>query len=295
MLERPVFILLRALRNMRQNPVLCGAAIGTVAVSLTIVAFFSLMVLNIQDLTRHWSREIQVVIYLDRVPEENQLRGWIDQIRGRPEVEGVTFVSRGAAFERFRGRLQQDADLLDGLGPDFLPGSLEIALTEHHRNRQGVEALAAALKRSPQFSDLRYGQDWLERFESFLRLVKAGGLLLGGFLFFATLFIVANTIKLTLYARRDELEVMALVGATPLFIQFPFLVEGALQGAAGGLLAIGGAYALHQLLLRQGLEAVLLAAGTHFLPPLYLAAIVALGTLLGFFGSLLSLRRFTRI
>ncbi len=298
MFERPVYMLRRALRNMRQSPMLCSAAIGTVTVSLVILAFFALIVLNVQQLTSHWSREIQVTAYLDQVPDDATLQQWMGEIRHRPEVAGVAFVSRRQALERFRQRLKGDADLLDGLDPEVLPASLEITLTEASRSRQGVEAVVAALKQNPHLSDLRYGQDWLERFEAFLGLLRLAGAVLGGFLLFAALFIVSNTIKLTLYARRDELEVMALVGATPLFIKLPFLLEGAIQGVFGGALALGGAFLLYRLFLQQGLQSVLLLSGlggVHFLPPGYQLALLAAGALLGLFGSLLSLRKLVRI
>lgn len=296
--ESPLYMVRRALRNMRQSPMLCAAAVGTMTVSLLLVAFFALIVLNVQRLTTEWSREIQVLVYLDQVPEERQLQSWIGDLRQRPEVEDVAFVSRREAFERFRQRLQQDADLLDGLDPEFLPASLEISLVEEHRSQAGVEALVGALKKNPDFGDLRYGQDWLERFESFLRLLKVAGAFLGAFLLFAALFIVANTIKLTLYARRDELEVMALVGATPLFIKAPFLLEGALQGALGGALALGSAYLVFHLSLQEGLQAILLTsglAGITFLPLSWQLLLLAAGVFLGTFGSLLALRRLVRI
>lgn len=288
----------RALRNMRQSPFLCGAAVGTVAVSLTILAFFALVVLNVQKLTAHWSKEVQVVAYLDELPREGQLQGWMADIRSQPEVAGVTFVSRQEAFQRFKKRLARDADLLDGLDPEILPASLEISLKEEHRSRQGVAAVVARLEQNRALSDLRYGQDWLERFESFVVLLRLAGAILGGFLLFATLFIVANTIKLTLYARRDELEIMTLVGGTPLFIKMPFLLEGALQGALGGGLALGGAYLLFRIFIRKGLTALLPLSGLDgvaFLPASYQVLLIAAGALLGLVGSLVSLRKLVRI
>ncbi len=298
MFERPAYMLLRALRNMRQSPVLCGAAIGTVAVSLIILAFFALIVINVQQLTGHWSREIQVTAYIDQVPEDRILQDWIGEIRRRPEVEDVVFVSRQQAFERFRQRLQQEADLLDGLDADVLPASLEIALADGYRSRQGVDAVVSALKQNPQLADVRYGQDWLERFEAFLRLLRLAGAILGSFLLFAALFIVSNTIKLTLYARRDELEVMSLVGATPMFIKIPFLLEGAIQGVAGGGLALCGAFLLFRLLMREGLGNLLLLPGSasiRFLPLPWQMALLAAGLFLGCFGSLISLRKLVRV
>jgi len=292
------YFLRRALRNMRQSPFLTIATVGTVTVALTILAIFAIFVLNMQKITRSWSKDVMVVAYLDQVPENGQLQEWINAVKTMPEVQGVSFVSRREAFARFKSRLAGNADLLDGLDPDILPASLEVTLKDSFRNRAGVAAVVGRLKKNPAFSDLRYGQDWLARFESFVTLLKLAGAILGGFLLFATLFIVSNTIKLTLFARRDELEVMALVGGTSLFIKTPYLLEGGLQGACGGLLALGGSYLLFGLFLQKGFSSMLLAAGLGgavFLPPLPQAGLVAAGVFLGLFGSLFSLRKLVRI
>ena len=298
MLGRILYWLRRAVRNIRQSPVLCGAAIATVAVALTILAFFGMVVLNIQKLTHQWSREVQVVAYLDQVPASAKLQSWEKTIAALPQVAKVEFISRAQALERFRQRLGSDSSLLNGVAPDVLPASLEISLQPEAQSRAGVDAVVAQLRDQLGLHDLRYGQDWLDRFEAFLNLLRTGFLVLGGFLLFATLFIVANTIKLTLYARKDELEVMALVGATPWFIKAPFLLEGAIQGLLGGALALGGAALVFHAFLQRGLSTLLLAAGVEgitFLPPVQQLLLVGLGGLLGIIGSLLSLRRLVRI
>jgi cell division transport system permease protein len=283
---------------MRQSPVLCSAAVGTVAVALIILAFFAIIVLNVQKLTRHWSEDVQVVAYIDTLPDERLLQQWLSDIQSFPEAANVEFVSHAEALKRFKKRLGDDADLLEGVDPDILPASFEITLKEDSRNHEGVSAVVSRLRQNSGLSDLRYGQEWLERFESFVALLRLAGAILGGFLLFAALFIVSNTIRLTLYARRDELEIMALVGATPIFIKSPFLFEGALQGALGGALAVAGAYALFQLFLQQGLSSVLLASGVDrvtFLPLSWQLLLIAAGLLLGLAGSLLSLRKLVRI
>jgi len=295
---RLIYFLLRALRNMRQSPFLCTAAVGTVTVSLVILAFFALVVLNVEQLTRQWSGEVQVVAYLDQLPPGRELDQQINRIRKFPQVASVNYVSPEEAFARFEKRLAADADLLQGVAHDFLPASLEIGLNPDSRNRDGVAAVIAELRQDPRFADLRYGQDWLERFEAFLALLRLTGLILGGFLLFAALFIVSNTIKLTLFARRDELEVMALVGATPAFIKTPFLIEGAFQGLLGGLLALLASFGLHQIFLREDLTRLLVASGigeVSFLPLHWQLLLVGAGGALGLFGSLFSLRRLVRI
>lgn len=298
MFERTGYFVRRALRNMRQSSVLCFAAVGTVAVALTILAFFAIIVLNVQKLTRNWSEDVQVVAYMNTAPEERVLQQWMADIRRMPEVARVDFVSHAEALKRFQKRLGDDADLLDGVAADVLPAAFEISLREDSRNRAGVSAVVSRLRQNSGLSDLRFGQEWLERFEAFVSLLRLAGAILGGFLLFAALFIVSNTIRLTLYARRDELEIMALVGATPLFIKSPFLLEGALQGALGGALAVGGSYLLFQLFLQQGLSSLLLASGVDrvtFLPWSWQLSLIAAGLLLGFVGSLLSLRKLVRI
>jgi cell division transport system permease protein len=255
-------------------------------------------VFNVEKITARWSQEVQVIAYLDSVPESSVLARRITEIRTVEGVSAVEVVTREQAFERFRTRLGQHADLLDGVDPQILPASLEISLDPGFRNRQGVETVVNALKSRGDLRDLRYGHDWLQRFEAFLGLLRLLGLVLGGFLLFATLFIVSNTIRLTLFARREELEVMALVGATPRFIKTPFIIEGALQGLCGGLLSLGGVYLVYLLFLREGLATLLFTAGgadVLFLPLSYLGALLSLGLALGIFGSLGALRKFVRI
>lgn len=283
---------------MRQSPILCTATIGTVTVSLCILAFFAIIVLNVQEMTQHWSREVQVVAYIDDVPAKSRLAAMVKEADALPEVVEAEYVSRQQAFSDFRERLGDDAVLLDGLDDDFLPASIRLTLHEDFRSRDGVDRVVEQLKKMQGFTDFRYGQDWLERFDAVLNLLRIAGIVLGGFLLFATLFIVANTIKLTVYARRDELEVMSLVGGTSMFIKSPFLLEGAMQGGIGAGLAIAFSYLLFILILHGGLETLFLASGVEevvFLPLSFQLMVLAAGVFLGVAGSLISLRKFVRI
>jgi len=285
-------------RNLRQTPVLCSAAIGTVAVALMIIGFFAIVVINVQQVAQQWSREIQVVAYFDTVPDADKVQQWKTKLEAMAEIERVQFVSRDQAFKRFKARLGDDADLLDGVGTDFLPASLEIVLFEDHRNKIGVESVVRQLKQIPELADVSYEPEWLERFDAFVGLLKVAGIVFGGFLLFAALFIVSNTIKLTLYARREEIEIMTLVGGTPLFIKMPFLIEGALQGVVGGVLALAGVWMIFTLVLQEGLYGILMVTGTDgilFLSPPQQWAMLSCGLILGLIGSVLSLRKFVRI
>lgn len=297
-MERLRYFFQRTMFSMRQNPLLCSATIGTVAIALMLLAFFTLIVLNIQNLAREWSRDIQVVVYLDQVPSEQKLQSWMDEIQQYPDIEHINYVSQQQAFDRFHARLGQNGDLLEGLMPEILPASLEISLTESARSRTGTERLIDLLKSNADFHNFRYGQEWLDRYDAFIFLLKLTGTMAGGFLIFATLFIISNTIKLTIYARRDELEIMGLIGATPMFIKTPFMAEGALQGAIGATIALGGCHVLYYFFLKNGLAALLTTStveNIQFLPLEYQGAVILLGLFLGLIGSLLPLRKFVRI
>jgi cell division transport system permease protein len=297
MVVRVAYFMKRALRNMRQSPVLSLASVATVAVALALLAFFAIAVLNVQQLTASWGETLAIVVYLDEVPDEKIVNGWVKAIESYPETSKVTFVSRQSAFDRFLKRLGNDADLIEGLGADILPASLEISLGDDWRSEAAIATLVERLRNDHRFEDLQYGQGWLEKLQAFLLLLRVSGSALGGFLVFAALVIVTNTIKLTLYARQDELEAMAMVGGTSLFIKLPYLVEGALQGLLGGVTALGLSFLVFQIVLQKSLGSLLLITGIdtiHFLPPIWQGMLVVGGSLIGLLGSLFALRKFVR-
>ncbi len=298
MLERLIYFFRRALRNMRQCPLLCAVAIATASVALTLMAFFVIVVLNVQQLTAYWSKDVAIVAYLDTDPGTRGRNELMEDIRSLSQVKGVRFVSKTEALVRFKKRMAQNAELLEGVGSDILPSSFEISLHPPYQNQAGIDGVISRLQGDLGLKDLRFGGEWVKKFDSFVLLLRLIGAVLGGFLVFSALLIISNTIRLTLYARRDELEIMSLVGATSMFIKTPFLIEGAIQGALGGLIALGGSYLVFQVVLRDGLSALLLASGGGsiiFLPVSYQLFLVSAGTFLGVFGSLISLRKFVRI
>ncbi len=298
MLESFRYFIFRAVRNMRQWPLLCTASVLTMAIALATVATFFLVVVNIEQLAQRWTAEIQVVAYLDSPPSADALPGLIREIKAFKEVEGVNYVSQQDAMARFKNRLGEDESLLEGISYDVLPASFEIALHEEFRTQEGVSLFIEKLQGALGASDLRYGQEWLQRFNRFVQMLRYVGMILGGFLLLAALFIVSNTIKLTLYARRDELEIMALVGATMRFIKIPFMLEGALQGLLGGGLSLVFLGLSYSLIIARSVHGFWLTPTDFDLTFLTFGQqllLVFSGALLGTLGSLSSLRRFVRI
>lgn len=288
----------RALINIRQNVFVNVVTIGTITLALLIVSLFLLVFVNLEKAADNWSERVQVTVYFDHeltLQEQAAFRGRITSI---PGTARIGYVSRDEALKRFKGRLRGQETLLEGVRSEILPTSLEIALKPSHRETREVEAYVDDLKRIAGISEVQYGEEWVRRFNTFLNFMRLLGALLGGFLVIAVLFIVSNTIKLTIYARRDELEVMSLVGATRFFIKAPFLIEGIIQGGAGALLATGLLLGLYEGFLQNAGSFLTFnptTAGLAFLPLEYVGCIILSGVVLGFIGSLSSLKRFIHV
>lgn len=292
------YFIRRALLNIRQNPFVNLLTITTITLALLIIALFLLVVVNLEGVTEQWSTRVQVTAYFTAEVPSPQLEPLNQRIRSMPEVDRVSYVGREAALQRFRERLRGQESLLQGVTADVMPASLEITLKRRFRTSEAVEQFVRRLREIPGIGEVQYGEEWVRKFSTFMSFLRLLGLLIGGFMVMAVLFIVSNTIRLTVYARRDEIELLSLVGATRFFIKAPFLIEGIVQGAAGGLLAVvilGGCYLA---LLQNGgnfLGFGPAMESLRFLPPGYLAGIIGGGVLLGFIGSITSLRRFISV
>ena len=292
------YFLSRAIANMRQNMFVNVVTIGTISLALLIFSLFLLVFANLGDAAEEWSKKMQVSVYFDR----ELAPGEVDVIRGRIQslggTEKIAYVSREEALKRFRSRLKGQESLLDGVSADILPSSMEISLKRGYRTGDAMDAYVAQLKKVPEIGEVQYGAEWVKRFTAFMSFARLVGLLVGGFLFLAVVFIVSNTIELTIYARKDEIDILSLVGATRFFIKAPFLIEGVIQGAAGALFALLLLVLSYLAFVRNAGNFLSFdpgSVGLVFLPPSYLAGIFFGGIALGFIGSLTSLKRFISI
>ena len=288
----------RAVANLRQNVFVSAVTVGTISLALLIASLFLLVYVNLAGMAQGWSDKVQVTAYFDSEPAPLAVAALKTRVNALPGTSKVVFVSQVEAEKRLRGRLKGQESLLEGITPEVLPASLEISLDREHRDSDAVAAYVAALKKIPEITEVQYGEEWVKRFNSFMNLFRLMGLLLGAFLSVTVLFIVSNTIKLTIYARKEELQLLGLVGATRFFIKAPFLIEGILQGALGALISLVALLACYFAFLKNAANFLGVnpaAAGLTFLPATHLAAILAGGVLLGFIGSATSLKRFINV
>ena len=292
------YFLARALINFRQNIFVTLLTVGTITLALLIISLFLLVYVNLENLAETWSEKVQVTAYFEKelTPQSlSSLKSGVMTLRG---TDRTAYITKDEALKRFRSRLKGQTSLLEGITPDVLPASLEVTLKKDFRDSEAVEAYVSKLKKLPGITEVQYGEEWVKRFNTFMNFLRLVGALFGGFIVVAVVFIVSNTIKLTIYARREELEVLGLVGATRFFIKAPFLIEGVLQGAIGAVLALVMLTVCYFAFLYNAgnfLAVNPATAGLSFLSPVHLFGIFSSGIGLGFIGSSTSLKRFISI
>ncbi|KJS30082.1 MAG: hypothetical protein VR64_17235 [Desulfatitalea sp. BRH_c12] len=285
----------RAFKDILENQFLTMISIITIALSILIASSFALFFVNVGDLFSHWQKGIRMMIYLkadtsEAVRLDTQLR--LQSIAG---VHDAVYISKNDAMQRLKGQMQHHSALLENLKENPLPEAFELTLQPQTRNSEDLRFLAERIQNLPAVAEVEYGRQWIQRFSSVVDLFTLAGYAIGGLFFMATVFIVANTIRLVLYSRREEIEIMRLVGATDRFIKIPFYLEGMIQGGAGTLVGLGLLYLGYFFLTRNfesGMAGGLLTV--RFFSAGICAAIIGGGAVIGWLGCWVSLKQFLK-
>ncbi|MFB3884753.1 MAG: cell division protein FtsX [Thermodesulfobacteriota bacterium] len=291
------YVVRRAFQNIRENLFANLTTIGIIATSILIFSAFTLISFNLTSFLKIWEDKIEVIAYLRRGVHLNEVEELLRQTRQIEGVEGVKYVSPFDAMVFMESRLGNQKSLLQGIQPTVLPPSFEIQLRKDYRNSSKVKEVVSLLKRYPQFEEIQYGQEWVESFSALVHIVRLTQWILGCLFLVAIIFITSNILQLTISSRREEIEIMHLVGSRPAFVRAPFYVEGLVQGLLGGGLAILFLYLLYRgffLYIPPSLQAWLARVPVLFLPPWTILGIITGGMFLGFFGSFVASVRFLK-
>lgn len=278
------FVLREAVSAFRRQPVLSGLAITTIAFALFVLGLFGLVAINLRGALRQVEERVEIVIYLTRGTPVEAVTMAMGDIESFPEVEGVNYVTAEDALERARHELVEFQGVFDDLTTNPLPASLEISLRPGFRDGRTVDAVAQRLRGFRFAEDVRFGRDWVEKLDRLRDIAAVVGLVLGAGFGAAAVIIIGTTIRMTVLARSKEIQIMRLVGATDGFIRRPFVLEGAMKGAVGGVTALILCYIAY---LAVNSELVLGA----FFTTEQAAMVVLVGTGLGFVASSVSVGR----
>ena len=281
--------------NLKRNLLMTIAAISTVAISLLLLGGAQILQLVVANVTSTWEGKVEVSVFLRNDATEGELDALRSDLAEMPEIQSFTYVSKDQAFEEFKKMWADKPELYKVLPEDSLPASFRIALI----NASNAEEVAARIEGSPGIESVNFGGDIIRRLLQVNTLLRAVTLGMSAVLMIAAAALIANTIRLAIFARREEISIMKLVGATNWFIRIPFMFEGVFAALTGALVSSIVVLGANELFFSK------MGDFLAFLGPVFsfsaweitkvLLILVGGGVGVGLFGSALALRRFLEV
>ncbi len=273
-----------AIGALRRAPGLAILSAISIGLSLFVLGTFGLVAYNVELTLQSVERRVEVVAYLRDDISAAQLEALQNDVRSFPEVEGVTHVSKFEAMRNAMQQLEEFREVFSDLEVNPLPASVEVQLKADSRSPESVARVAELIAFYPFVEDVRYGREWVDKIYQLRRIGGAVAVILGLAFAVVAILIIGTTVRMAVMARREEIIIMRLVGATDGFIRRPFLLEGLITGLAGGLLALLLTYGAYRLVDGSLID-------LQWLPPSWAAAGTLAGGLLGLLASGAALRR----
>ena len=235
---RPLYLLREAMTNLRVNR--GNVLIGIVTTAFTLVCFgvFLLLYLNLKNVSGTLQGDIEVVVYLDTGASEQVVSLVQKRLETEPAAVTLTFVSKERALRDFAEQFPEESLLLEGMEANPLPASIIVNLSPRFLDTESLSAFAERVKQLPGVTHVAYSQDWVDTLTLVVSYFELAAVVIGMILAMATVTIIANTIRLSLYTRKEEIEILRLIGATGIFIAIPYVIEGTILGALGGGLSL---------------------------------------------------------
>ncbi|MEK7701831.1 MAG: permease-like cell division protein FtsX [candidate division NC10 bacterium] len=285
------FLIGEALRDLRRAGRVAVSAIVLITLSLAALGGFWLLSSNLDRAVARWRERVRIIVYLKREPAAGEVPALVERVQSVPGVASVLYIGKAEALRSLKEVLGKDASVVSQLPSNPLPASLEITPAAPAATPDGARALLERLSSLPEAEEIAGSVDWVERLSQWQRLLTTIGLGLGAVLGVAAILTVTTATTLILHARRQETEIMRLVGASEMTIRLPLLLQGMLQGLVGAMLALAALVAAHGVVAPRLEPLVNLTLGLPdiaFLPPLGLGVLLLAGGLLGGLGGWLA-------
>lgn len=283
-----------ACKSFWRNSFMSIASIVTVALSFFILGIFSIMVANLDNFADNLENQVQISVYLKDGLTTEQVMGVGKRLKALPEVRQIKFTNKDQAMTELKERMKDQPGILEALeGKNPLPTSYEITFTQAGAVKKAAQIVATY----PEVESSHYGQEIIEQLLNITRVIRWGGMALIVLLTVATLFIISNTIRLTVFARRKEIGIMKYVGATNWFIRWPFLLEGLLLGFIGGVIADAALVQFYRFVTSEIHHSLAFLPLVGMNPFMYQVGIglLLLSMIIGAVGSTISLKRYMKV
>jgi len=278
---------------LRRNALVTFAAVSTAFISLFLLGGSLLVSKQVDLMAGAWGDKVEVAVYIREDASEDEVDALGDKIGAMPEVSFHEYESKQEAFQNFRTQFADSEDLVENVGPDALPASYRVKLVNPEEHFQVIQARLAA---DPAVDEVRDEREVLEKVFAVTEVLRVGVLAVGIVMLLSAAGLIGNTVRMAVFARRKEIAIMKLVGATNWFIRVPFLIEGMFEGLLGGALAVLSLFAMKFLFLDQLRHDIVFIpwVGTNaimFTVPILLGA----GVVIAVAASLVAMRRFLEV
>lgn len=282
-----------AVSNIINNRLIHMISIGTITIAMLLLGSFMLLSVNVNNWIKEWGESLSMSVYLEDDVDESTKKSIEQELINIKGAQIKGFISKEQALMILKEGLGDQAGLVSGLKKNPLPSSFEIVFKDMDDNDIDPGEIKKSLEKMPGVDEVQYSEQWVERFEGVMYVFKLIGFIIGGLLCVAVLFITTNTIKLTIYSRRDEIEIYKLVGATDWFVRIPFLIEGTIQGIVGGLIAFLILFVAYSIFSLKPVHLL----GLPVIDVVFLSSangifIILLSLVLGLLGGLIAVSRF---
>lgn len=297
MIQKLKYFLSDTLNNLWQYRMRNFFSVTIICLSFLTIGIFLALSNNLQHLALQMSRDMAVILFLRPDISESAIDTLTQDLTNSPYVAEVRFNSARQASENFQERFPDLREIVENLGSNPFPPSLEVSLHKKALSMETALEFIHSFAGRDGVDDIQYNREWVERMQSFSRLAQAVGFFLGGILVLASFFIISNIVKLNVVARKDEIEILRLTGATNSFIRAPFLLEGILLGILGGIFSLILLFLLIRIFpLYLGASMGVFRDFIRFrsLSLSQSLGLILAGGFIGFLGSLSSLARFLR-
>lgn len=282
-----IHALREALTAFRRAPLLTALSAAMIGLSLLVVGLFGVASWNVSRVLDEVEARVEIVAYLRDSAAPAEVTALQEALAERPDVAEVFYITREQALETARRDMSEFDSIFASLDTNPLPASLEIRMVSEYRDADGVRAVAAAASESPIVEDVRFGADWLDKVFLLRRVAGATSVVLGVTFGLVAALIIGAAVRISIFARREEIEIMHLVGAADRFIRGPFLLEGLFTGILGGAAALAATFLVYRVLSGRIVQLA-------WMPPEWVAAGLAAGALLGMLASAFAVRRYLR-
>lgn len=284
--------------NVRANMQTFLISVVTIAISIGILGIFLIIFFNLNGLLASWNQQVQLIVYLeDDIPPAHKSNLEV-LFKENSRVQSTEEVSKDKAWKDFRQSQAEKSGLEFDIGFNPLPTSYKVRFKLSDNRLAHISEFAEIVQGKPGVESVEYGKNWISRFEQFMVFCRVFLMATGALLSFGLILIISNTIRLSIYSRQDEIELMLLIGATPGFVKIPFLLEGMLQGLCGSLLSLGLMGIIYYYLKSEfqvSIESIARGMDFQFISEPFLLSLVGLSVLIGLVASYISTYQYMQV